>query len=229
MEYENNKQKENFDFLGDEYVKKYFANTNILLLSGKHIQSDDYYEFDLLQNNKEELKFYYEELYDLILCWDKRDDNTYFYLDFPEQSRGKLSHPKRYRDLTEEEVIIGMVLMNWYYELYFENEKVITWRDIKNRILQSDLRDQYRLLFFGTYDRDPTDKEWGEEEKPASSSVKARFRKTLNSFARLGWIHWRDRNKLEFEIKSSIHRFVEKLYHNEILDFNNFIKQYTKD
>lgn len=229
MEYENHQQKENFDFLEDGFVQKHFANTNSLLLSGKHIQNDDIYEFDLLQNNKQELQYYYQKIYDLVLCWDKRDDDTYYYLSFPEQSRGKLSNLKRYRDLTEEEVIVGIILMNWYYELYFEKNKTINWRDIKNKIMQSDLSDQFRLLFFDTLDREYTDKEWGEDEKPGSQSVKARFRRTLNSFSRLGWISWKDKENIEFEIKSSIHRFVEKLYPNEIIDFENFIKQYNKD
>ncbi len=64
---DNNKQEGSFNFLKDEFVQKYFANTNMLLLSGKHIQDDDFDEYELILNNIDSLKFYYHRLYNLIL------------------------------------------------------------------------------------------------------------------------------------------------------------------
>lgn len=93
MEHENTTQKSPYAFLSNPSVQRYFADLNIDLLQGKHITADDYYSYQLLREYYEpELKQYYKELYELILEKATFDNSTYFYLDFPVDSKGRLSN-----------------------------------------------------------------------------------------------------------------------------------------
>lgn len=216
MEHENNSKRNTYDFLNEDRVQRYFADLNINLLQGKHIMSDDYYSFQLLRDYFSELEIYYQEFYQLNLEKVKIDDSIYFYLDFPIDSKGKLSHTNRYKELTEHQVIIGIILLNMYYDRYFEYPKELFWENIKKEIEESEFSDFYKKLFFSEMRTFYTDKEW--------EKVHDLFRKTINSFTQIGWITKLSKGKedIHFELKESIHRFAE-LYKTEIEDFPQFV------
>lgn len=218
MEHENPSQGSPFFFLSNANVQNHFADLNIDLLQGKHIMSNDYYSFQLLRDYYPELKQYYHELYQLNLEKVTIDNSAYFYLDFPVDSKGKLNNSNRYREISEQQVIIGIILLNMYYDRYFEYPKELFWENIKEEIEQSELKDLYKNLFFGEIRTFYTDREW--------ERVQELFRRTLNSFAQLGWINKLSKGKedIHFELKESIHRFAE-LYKFEIEDFPQFVSK----
>lgn len=104
MEYENTTQgNSSYAFLSNPNVQKYFVDLNFDLLRGKHITADDYYSYQLLRDYySPELKQYYRELYELNLETATIDNTTYYYLDFQPESKGKLSSPSKYRELTKQ-------------------------------------------------------------------------------------------------------------------------------
>ncbi|HTA28461.1 MAG TPA: chromosome partition protein MukE [Bacteroidia bacterium] len=216
-EYQGTHEK-GYAFLEDEKVKQYFADINIELLQGKHIQRDDYYPFLILSSNEPDFKFFYQNLYGLNLIKDKKDNETYFYLDFPEDGKGKLSPSSRYRELTQIQTIIGIVLMNMYYERYFEQIKQITWSDLKKEILEGEYAANYQRIFFKGQRGNFTDIEWEE--------VRSSIKRVLKSFAALGWIDMQQQDDAEisFVLKPAINRFA-KLYKDELEHFEDFVNK----
>ncbi len=211
-------QQKRYAFLEDEKVKQYFADINIELLQGKHIQRDDYYPFQILSSNEPDFKIFYQSLYGLNLVRDKKDNATYFYLDFPEEGKGKLSSSTRHRELTEFQTILAIALMNMYYERYFEHTKQITWNDLKKEILEGEYAANYQRIFFKEQRDNFTDLEWEE--------VKTKIKRVLNSFSALGWIEMQPQDDIEisFILKPAINRFA-KLYSSELENFEDFAKK----
>lgn len=216
MEHENIPQEGQFAFLNIARVKRYFADLNIDLLQGKHIMADDYNSFQLVREYFDELKYYYSELYQLNLIRIKRGDNTYyFYLDFPDENKGKLYSSSRHKELSQQQIIIGIILINMYYDRYFEYPKEIFWENIRYEIEQSEFKELYKKLLWGEVRDYYTDKEW--------ERVQDLFRRTISNFTQLGWLTKLSKGKddIHFELKESIHRFAE-LYKSEIEDFPQF-------
>lgn len=206
----------NFSFLADERVARRFADINLSLLEGRHIQPDDYYVHQLLSEYYEEFKFYYESLYRLYLKSAIKDGVTYYYLTFPEEGRRRMNTLYRFKALSEDQVVIGIILLNWYYERYFDDPKEITWDDIKDEIEQGEFRDDYQKLFFKEIRGDYTDQEW--------EAVERRFLRVVGDFDHLGWVKKisQSHEALRFQLKPSIHRLAE-LYNFELAHIDDFL------
>lgn len=209
MEDDHSEKLKPCDFLLNERVTRRFADINIDLLRGKHIEPSNYYAHDLLEEFFNEFAEYYENLYQLILRREKKDGVTYFYLDFPENGRGKMNNPTRFKELNEEQTVIGIVLLNMYYAKWFEHPKEIQWENIRQEIEQGEQRSHYKLLLFGEIRDHYSDLEW--------ENVESRFNRTLISFEHLGWVTRLSHGKEEihFHINVSINRLAE-LYQKEI-------------
>lgn len=216
-------QINNYSFLSDEFVEKHFADLNILLLSGKHIDQSEYNLFTLLEDYFEpHLKGYYENLYKLNLSFEGTSSERYYYLDFFDTGKGKIVDTKRRKELTELQTIIGLMLLDMYYQKYFELQKIITWKDIETIVLESELQKQYQKILFNTV-RDSNsydDTEW--------SRAKSNIKRAIENFNKLGWINLIDEIELIFEIKPSINRLA-KLYEQELTDFDSFVKSIKPD
>ncbi len=210
----------NFSFLADEKVQQHFADVNIELLRGRHIMQDEFYAFQLLSNYEKEFSMYYDNLYGMVLNKEVKDNQTYFYLSFPDAAKGKLYHSDRHKELTEVQTIIGVILMNMYYERYFEHQKEIRWEELKKEIMEGEFASDYQRVFFGESRGAFTDIEWEE--------LKKRFRRTVRDFEKLGWVRLisTDEHEIHFVLKESIHRFA-KLYENEVQNFDQFIEKVT--
>lgn len=224
MENEYIQPKESpFAFLEEKDTQDHFANLNIELLRGAHIQKDNYYLFQLLSNHEPDLHSFYKTFYGLNLVSDKYDNEVFFYLDLYEESKGKLYPSSRHRELSEGEVVIAIMLLNMYYDRYFEHSKEIQWSDIRKEILEGENSALYKKLIFNDVRDEYSDPEW--------EGAKKNFKRTLRDLSVLGWIKRlsnEDSEDIHFSIKESIHRFA-KLYATEINSFDEFVTKYREN
>lgn len=211
-----------YSFLTEESVEKHFADINILLLAGKHIDHKYYAEYSVLESYESQWKKFYSNLYRLNLVADISDRSRYYYLDFTENGKGKLSDASRNKELTELQTLIGLTLLDMYYKKYFDEEKIIHWNDIKTQILESDHQETYKRILFNDIRDSYDEKEW--------STVENKFNKTIESFDKLGWVEKQSgkNEELVFEIRPAIHRLT-KLYQEELQNFDSFSQQLKND
>jgi chromosome condensin MukBEF MukE localization factor len=212
----DNQENLSYNFLENTQVEKSFADLNIKLLSGRHIHNDEYALYSILEDYHNEFQIFYKRLYKLDLIKGLSDLSGYYYLDFFDAGKGRLSDQSRYKALTELQTITGLMLLDMYYSKYFDNPKEIKWADIKHEIEEGDQKENYQRLFFDTSRSGGfTGKEWAEIER--------KFKQTINSFNELGWVKKlsTQNDELHFEINPSIHRMA-KLYEKELADFDTF-------
>jgi hypothetical protein len=214
MENENEKTS-NFRFLGDESVSKYFADLNIKLLSGRHVQVAEYAAFSILEDYYDDFRFYYQQLYGMDLVRRVFDQSTYYYLSFFDAGRGKLGDPARYRAITEIQTVTALMLLDMYFTRYFDSEKKITWAIIREEIQSGDHRMALQRLLFPEIRAAYTEPEWQSAER--------RFKNSVTKFDALGWVSQLSgaQEELCFLINPSIHRIAE-LYEAELQDLEAF-------
>jgi chromosome condensin MukBEF MukE localization factor len=212
-------ENDGYEFFAEEVVEKYFADLNIKLLSGRHIQQEDINAFSLLEDYYPNLKAFYQKIYQLDLVRDVGDQRPYFYLNFFDSGKGKLNDTSRYRVLTEMQTVTGLLLLDMYYSRYFDHPKVITWADIKQEIEEGEHKVDYQRILFPEMRAGYTEPEW--------QAVERRFREVIQSFHALGWVNKLSgqQEELLFEIKPSIHRMAE-LYSEELENFESFSENY---
>lgn len=224
MEDPAKKKIESFDFLEIEKVEQNFATVNINLLKGRHIQQDEYRLFDLLDEYQDEFKFYYDRLYQLELKRKITSDVHYFYLDFPEENKGRLASQELHHFLTEQQTIVTLLLLNMYYSEYFSFEKEFTWKDIKKEILNGENSEQYQKYFFKKV-------KGGGYSDPQWSTAKKAVDKAIRSIEKLGWCERKKgigRGEIQFTVRESIERFVE-MYEDELSNFDAFAEKISKN
>lgn len=214
MENENEKVPD-FRFLADEDVSKNFADLNIKLLSGRHIQIVEYAAFSILEDYYNDFRYYYQQLYGMDLVRRVFDQSTYYYLNFFDAGRGKLSDPSRYRAITEIQTVTALMLLDMYFTRYFDPEKKITWAIIREEIQSGDHRTALQRLLFPEIRVAYTEPEWQSAER--------RFKIAVSKFDALGWVSQLSgaQEELCFLINPSIHRIAE-LYEAELQDLEAF-------
>ena len=220
-EHYSEKVENSFSFLEAEDIQAHFANLNIELLRSKHIQSDDVYSFQLLSNYEAEIRNYYFCLYGLKLIKDKKDLEDYYYLEFPEEGKGKLSDLSRYKELTGKRVVIGLMLINIYHKLNFSYIKKVTLNDIYQEIKAGEYSFYYKSVLLNNVSDNYSNDDWIKR-------VEVPLKQTIREFAKFGWVKIvedEDSADLSFILKASINRLV-KLYQEEILNFEEFAKRY---
>lgn len=210
-----------YEFLTEENVERGFADLNFRLLSGVHIHMDDYQQFTLLENHEIHWRHYYARLYKLNLVRDTFDRHNYYYLDFFEDSKGKMADSSRNRPLSELQTITGLMLLDMYYQLYFEDVKLMTWAMIKKQVTDGEHAQNYQRILFQNLRPTYLDSEWQGAEK--------KFSNAINRFDHLGWVKKLSAqgDELEFEIKPAIHRLT-KLYAYELNNFAEFAANLIK-
>lgn len=226
-----NENKSLYAFLEKEDVQRNFADLNISLLEGKHIQKSDSRIFRLIRSYPGELKYYYQNLYGLDLIHGKYDNESYYYLSFPPNTKGNLSESSRHKEISDQNTIMGIMLLNIYHEKLFDQEKEMIWDDITKIIKESKNSDLYKMLWFNDIRENYDDSEWRKFYE--------KIYRTLKEFQKLGWISGEFPKKsgtevteiqqtLRFRINVSINRFAE-LYGHEIKNFDSFVKEYRKN
>ena len=216
MENENYESVE-YSFLSEPNVEKHFADINILLLSGTHIDQAYPSLFSAIEAYETQWQRFYENLYKLNLVPDVFDGHRYYYLDFFDTGKGKLVDTSRHIELTALQTVVGLMLLDMYYQKYFDNPKTVHWIDIKRQILEGDHQDAYKRIIFNDIREAYDEKEW--------TNAEGRFKSAINSFERLGWVSKQSTlvDELIFEIRPAIHRLA-KLYTQELNDFDLFSK-----
>lgn len=213
----NNTPQSRFDFLSNAQVQKHFSELNIELLKGKHLMPSSPALFALLDEFERELNYYYNTLYGLVLERRSHDGVSYFYLEFPEVGRGKLSNPALYDEMDGKTTIVACILANLYFSNYFSYDKKFHWEDIQYEIEHGEHREAYQQLFFNEIRPDYTDKEW--------DNVRKLFGTVINFFNRIGLVEKDDSEEnIHFTILPTVHHFVE-IYKNEIENIDNFLSE----
>ena len=213
-------ENENADypFLNSSSAKKNFADTDIALKQGRHIQDygndnkmfsfiDEYYESGL--------KEYYSTFFQMNLVRDSSDNQRFYYLDFPDEGKGKMGRDNRSKELEADKVIFGILLLNIFKDKFFEY-KEMEWSELNSIFKEGEHKELWQKLLFGKQKPNYTPKE--EQE------VKDKVRSILKDFEKLGWVEIKNSEELTIEIMPSIER-IGRLYQNEIqsvdqLEFN---------
>lgn len=205
-----------FEFLAIPQIQKNFAELNIELLRGKTILADSIGLYGLLEEYKDEFENYYLRLYGLELKKRVHDSMGYFYLDFVESSKGRLSSSSNlYHELDPRHTIVGFIIANLYLSTYFNAEKKFSWEELKYEVENGELKDAYQNLFFKEKRSEYSTKEWSE--------VKKEINTVLNFFDRMRIIEKEEtEGEINFIILPSIYRFIE-LYKNEIENAKTFL------
>jgi len=217
------KTDKDYGFLKEEIVEKYFSDINFYLLSGKHMgMLESYSLFAVIDDYYENFRLFYLNLYKLELVKATFDMDSWFYLDFFDEGHGKLSDPSRFLTLTAFQTITGLMLFDMYYTGYFQKNKIVTWSDIRQTILEGDHWESFQKLLFGTLREHYTDQEWNSAER--------KFRDAVQRFEKLGWVvkKGNQAQELNFEIRSSIFRLGE-IYGNELNDIDKFVQYMKKE
>ena len=198
----------NYEFLNSERARKFFADTDFALRSGKHIQNfgNHFRLFEFLNDFYEKgLSKYYLELLGMVLKKEYNDREAYFYLDFPEGHKGKFGYDRTYA-LDDRLVIFAILLLNLYKEKFFDSKEV-KWDELLYITEEAENKDLWQKLLFGEAKRNFTPAEKDE--------VRRKIERTLQICERMGWIRWLSYENLHFEIMPSIDR-IAKLYQTEI-------------
>ncbi|QRY55856.1 condensin complex protein MksE [Sphingobacterium siyangense] len=211
-----------YAFLAKENIEKHFADINLKLLSGRHIDERDYLAFNLIEDNLEHWKTFYGRLYRLDLVSGNFDGQFCFYLNFFDDSKGLFLDYSRHRVISSTQTLIGLMLIDIYYKRFFDEHKIVKWSDLRNTILEGELQHSYKKVLFGevresnSYDA----REWG--------NVYRKFNKTIDLFDKIGWVE-----KLSgtgttevqsFELRPAINRLA-KMYDKELENFDIFVSQ----
>lgn len=211
----------NFAFLNFPDVQAHFADLNIALLGGRHVQTGEGYFFTLVNSYSAEFKHFYHSLYGLDLKQGRAENIDYYYLDFPEDGKGRLNTTGRFREMTPWEILFALMLLNMSYDRFFEQSKEISWLIVRNEIEEGELAPLYRKAFINTTSRET----YSDQE---IKMIFDNFKRVLRTFERWGWvkiIQGEDADgNLLFQIRESIDRFG-KLYNYEIAEFDSFIGQ----
>lgn len=210
-----------YPFLNTDPAKKYFADTDFALKQGKHIQDygsdhklfvfvDEYYD--------KGLQTYYENFYGMKLNREEADRERYYFISFTEDSKGKFGKENRSKELDDDKLIFGILLLNLYKEKFFE-KKEIRYQELSQIFKESEHKDLWLQLLYGKVKQNYSP---GEE-----AEVKNKILKILKSFEDLGWIAFINQNEIHFEILTSIDR-ISKLYGDIINDVDN-LQEYFKN
>lgn len=198
-----------YEFLNTERAKKYFADADFALRSGRHIQNfgSDFKLWDFINDFYDKgLSKYYLELLGMVLKKEFNEREAYFFLDFPEDgNKGKFGYDRTY-PLDDRLIIFSILLLNLHKEKFFEN-KEIKWDELLYIIEEGENKDLWQKLLYGDSKRNYTPAE--KEE------VRRKIERTLQICERMGWIRWLSYEELHFEIMPSIDR-IAKLYQTEI-------------
>ena len=205
MENEN----ENYKFLNSDRARKIFADADISLKQGKHLQDygndsrlfsfvDEYYELGL--------KEYYLHFFQMNLVRDTNDNQKFYYLDFTDDGKGKFGKENRSKELEDDKVIFAILLLNMFKDKFFEH-KEIEWDELDQIFKDSDHKELWQKLLFGKVKPNYTPIE--------EQNVKDKVKGILKDFEKLGWVEIKNSDDLKFEILPSIER-ISRLYRDVI-------------
>lgn len=211
----------NFPFLNSEQATKHFADADIALKQGRHIQDfgTDIRLFSFIDEFYEKgLEDYYKQFFGMNLVCDKSDNGKFYYLDFPEDGKGKFGKENRSKELEDDKVIFAILILNLYKERFFE-QKEFTWQELEQIFKEGEYKELWQNLFFSKVKQNYTPRE--------EQDVKDKVRKILSDFEKLGWIVFKNQEDIHFEVLPSIER-ISRLY-SDVIDNLESIEEYLNN
>lgn len=210
-----------YQFLDSEEAMKYFADTDIALKQGRHVQNfgNDTQMFYFIDEYFDKgLEDYYEIFWMMKLVKDSNDNERFYYLDFPDGSRAKFGKENRFKELEGEKIIFAILLLNLYNEKFFE-VKEISWQELEQIFKESENKALWKKLLFGKDKENYTPTE--------ELNVKKKVRQILSDFEKLGWIVMKNEDEIQFDILPSIAR-IGRLYADVINNIET-IEEYLRN
>ncbi|MDR0232106.1 MAG: chromosome partition protein MukE [Dysgonamonadaceae bacterium] len=192
-----------YQFLNSDDAIKYFADADIALKQGRHIQNygNDTQIFYFIDEYFDKgLEEYYAIFWLMKLTKDSNDNERFYYLEPPEGSRAKFGN--RFKELEGEKIIFAILLLNLEKEKYFE-EKEFSWQELEQIFKESENKTLWKKLLFGKDKENYTPTE--------EQNVKKKVRQILSDFEKLGWIVMKSEDEMQFDILPSIAR-IGRLY-----------------
>lgn len=209
-----------YGFLTTPEAKGLFADVDYALKGGKHIQKCPLQrrEFAFVRKFYDQLKLYYESLFDIHLSREGEGDLEYFFIDFFMDGNGYYQRgniPIENREyLAETHIIIAFLLIRMYL-LEPRAELQISIREFKSQILleYEEYKPHLLRLFAKSEDIGETDYEL--------KSIEDEIDKALKKFNELCWIII-DKSTDTFEIMPSLNRLLN-IFEKYIMttSFNN--------
>ncbi|OQX22120.1 MAG: hypothetical protein BWK75_01545 [Candidatus Altiarchaeales archaeon A3] len=201
-------------FLNSDMAKKYFADVDFALKQGRHIQDygKDHILFEFIDEYYYKgLQTYYEDFFGMKLMMGEADRERYYFLSFPEDGKGKFGKENRSKELEDNKLIFGILLLNIYKEKFFE-KKEVRWQELEQIFKESEQKGLWLQLLYGKVKPNYSP---GEE-----TEVRNKIIKILKTFEDLGWISFINQEELHFKILPSIDR-ISKLYGDIINNIEN--------
>jgi chromosome condensin MukBEF MukE localization factor len=198
-----------FDFLEAEDSRNYFAKLDIALKSGRHIQN---YEPDVLlfgycETYSVELQRYYDTLFQLELGKGNLDLDDYYYLQLKEDQRSRIPSGLQ-QEMEGSDIILGLVLVNYYHVKYLESEKVLSFEAFLDLLFEQERKDDFLRLFTKT--------EGDNYNSRSDEKLRSKLKATLGRFEKLGWIRTVEKGEADsFMLMPSIDR-LGRMYGREI-------------
>ncbi|MBE7510455.1 MAG: chromosome partition protein MukE [Bacteroidia bacterium] len=210
-----------YPFLNSEQATKYFADADIALKQGRHIQDfgTDIRLFSFIDEFYEKgLEDYYKQFFGMNLVSDKSDNGKFYYLDFPDDGKGKFGKENRSKELEDDKVIFAILFLNLYKERFFE-QKEFTWQDLEQIFKEGEHKELWQKILFTKVKQNYTPRE--------EQDVKDKVKKILSDFEKLGWIVFKNQDEIHFEVLPSIER-ISRLY-GDVIDNLESIEEYLNN
>lgn len=209
-----------FEFLALQESEENFANCDIALRSGRHIQNHHHEVrlYDYVATFYEELSNFYLKLYGLELRCGEFHDDKYYFLDFTGESKGKYAGNRSDR-LSARHTLFGLLLLKIHrLENYF-GRKDIEISKLKERLKNENntYRDDIYRLFARVSNR-------SNATEADEVNIDTWIDNSLSKFEELGWIYFDDDNRDLFTILPSFNRLFE-LYLTEIKEFDKLSEE----
>jgi chromosome condensin MukBEF MukE localization factor len=211
-----------YPFLNSDLAKKYFADTDFALKQGRHIQDfgNDHKLFVFIDEYFDKgLQTFYENFFVMKLKREEADRERYYFLDFQEDSKGKFGKENRSKELEDDRLIFGILLLNLYKEKFFE-KKEIRWQELEQIFKEGEHKELWQHLLYGKVKHNYSVNEEVE--------MKAKVVRILKSFEDLGWIYFINQEDIYFEIMISIDR-ISKLYGDIINNVENLHAYFSNE
>lgn len=222
MENENSAsiEQNKYSFLTAKKAKDVFAKIDYYLRSGMHIQREhplpgELFRFIETDTHFLELKAYYKDFFQVVLCSGGQEWERYYYIDFEEGSRGNITSDYR-TYLKTEYIIIGMLFFKVYkLDANIELGKVSDFTNLLFSEYEEEKNSLRKLISdaMGDTSSDLNDKK-----------VEEIIIKAFSEFAQLGWVCWADDKKDSFKYMPSFER-LRSMYQSQILGIDQLIKE----
>jgi chromosome condensin MukBEF MukE localization factor len=222
MEYDDTERDLNlrYVFMMDKMARSTFAKLDYLLRSGMHIQRDfpkpvSLYNF--LEKYYISLQAYYDDFFEMLLKKEGEGWNTYFFIDFHENSRGRIPADNSYRYyLKPEYVLVGLIFFKIFkLDGNIELAKISEFINLLYQEYDELLHKMQRVVSSIEVDAG-SDR---NEEK-----LKTLVHRAFGEFEQLGWIA-RDTNDNDYFTYQPSFERLRRIYYPQIETIDEIIKR----